>query len=566
MSQLTTGEQISAARLRVDRLRRAMLAKLLLSPLLRWRYGAPIADELLIVPRDLRAGDSCFLDEFNAGQFGLAGFIAPLDHNGMPFGIRPPSLPWERELHGFSWLRHLRSPRTPEGDRGARDIVEYWIRKVRTGRGVAYEPAVVGRRIISWITCSHMLLDGDEQRRYDLLTDSLADQIIHLSATWRDAPEGYQRLLALTALLYADLCVAGRDKQLEGIEQQFATEVTHQILPDGGHISRNPAVLIGLLLDFLPLNQCFKSRNRQPPAALQSAVDRMLLMVQFMRLGDGTLARFNGVGPPEDDAVSTVMAYLPVDVPHLLVAPSSNYARLAAGDTVLIVDAGPPPPLPYSGDAHAGCLSFELSSGKQPIFVNGGAPSICNQDWRSASRATASHNSLVLGARSSARLVRSPLLEGLIGSLPLRYPEHVTAVQTKVPGSRSIALSHDGYYAAHGLLHKRLLTLSEAGHTFSGKDEICAPRGRARLARDLPFSIHFHLHRHATVELGRRPDSALITLRDGERWLFETEGAVLSLEDDVDYADLAGPSGREQIVLRGACAGEVAISWKLEKL
>lgn len=565
MSQLKTVERLNTVKLRLDRFRRAALARLLLSPALRWRYGAPVADELLIIPRDLRAADPCFLDEFQNGQFGLAGYVADLK-GGSPYAIEQPSLRWSRELHGFAWLRHLRADRTDEADSTARDLVEQWIRRERHRTGVAWEPAVVARRIISWITSSHMLLSGDHQERYDRITDSLADQVIHLSATWRDAPHGYPRLLAVTGLLYADLCVAGRDRNLAVTEQVFSSEIEHQILPDGGHISRNPALLIDIVLDLLPVNQCFKSRSRTPPAALQKAIDRMLLMVQYMRMGDGTLARFNGVGPPSDDAVATAMAYLPIDATPLREAPQSRYTRLVREDSIVLADTGPPPPIAFSGDAHAGCLSFEFSSAGQVIFMNGGAPGLYETEWRPASRATASHNTLALGAMSSARLINDKSLEELIGATPLRYPERVTCSCTETAEGITLSTSHDGYQKTIGLIHNRSLTLSNNGTKLSGCDQLAAPARIARLRKDVPFSIHFHLSKHVNAELGRKPDTVTVTLPSGERWLLEISCGVISIEDSVHFADLSGVCAAEQIIIRGACPGETTICWTFERI
>ncbi|MGC5204362.1 hypothetical protein ACPXA8_27675, partial [Klebsiella pneumoniae] len=81
-----------------------------------------------------------------------------------------------------------------------------------------------------------------------------------LSGTWRHAGEGYARLLALTALVTAGLALKDREQQLAAILKPFATEIGRQILPDGGHVSRSPAVLVELLLDWLPLKACFDGR------------------------------------------------------------------------------------------------------------------------------------------------------------------------------------------------------------------------------------------------------------------------------------------------------------------
>ena len=58
-------------------------------------------------------------------------------------------------------------------------------------------------------------------------------------------------------------------------------------------------------------------------------------------------------------------------------------------------------------------------------FVNGGARQPAAQEWHAAARATSSHNTLCLGGKSSAKLVRHDQLEALIGGAPIRYPEGV---------------------------------------------------------------------------------------------------------------------------------------------
>ena len=54
-----------------------------------------------------------------------------------------------------------------------------------------------------------------------------------------------------------------------------------QILPDGGHVTRNPGALIEVLLDLLPLRQAFAACNIAPPAQLNNAIDRTMPMLRF---------------------------------------------------------------------------------------------------------------------------------------------------------------------------------------------------------------------------------------------------------------------------------------------
>lgn len=566
MAALTLTEQTRLARLATDRVRRAAVARLLGSRLLRWRYGAPVADELLIVPQELRTADPSFASEIEYGHFGFGGAVAFIG-DGSPFDLKPPSPMWERELHGFGWLRHLRAADQDSARDQALGLVLDWIRRHGSRSGVAWEPPVTGRRLISWIANAPLLLEDVDQATYDRIADSLGDQLIHLSATWRDAPAGYCRLMALAALVLADLCVAGHDKHLGEIEEEFAMELEAQVLPDGGHVSRNPGVPVELLLDFLPLRQCFNVRDRAVPSALNDAIDRMLPMLRFMRLGDGGLARFNGMGAPNVDALATVLAY--GEMPSSLPAHCqySGYARLQRGETTLIADVGSPPELELAGQAHAGCLSFEMSSGRWPVLVNCGAPGPADQDWRAAARATASHNTLCIGSKSSSKLVRNDLLESLVGAPPIRFPQNVSAtVETIEQEALALEAHHDGYVRKFGLMHRRSLVLDAGGGMLTGTDVLAPPNGQPRPGGEFPFAIHFHLHPDVSCSLIAQTVQAEIRLPNGERWLLWADGAQLVIEDGVHCADLSGPRRALQIVLRSACRGECAVHWTLRKL
>lgn len=561
MLRLSIAERMRLAALGVDRTRRAAVAHALGSPLLRWRYGSQVADRLLIVPQDLRTADPSLWHEYQLGQFGLAGMIAHIDDHS-PFEIEPPSPGWSRALHGFSWLRHLAAVDGEASGVLARKLAVEWASRHGNGSGVAWEPAVAARRLISWISHAHVLLDGGDQSSYDVLTESLGRQLVRMSASWRDAPHGHPRLTALTSLVLADLCIAGHDRHLTGVERAFSDELSRQVLDDGGHISRNPAVMVELMLDFLPLRQCFAARDRPSPPALDKAVANMLLMLRKLRLGDGRLARFNGMGVASPAALATVLAYGDAEVPISADAGASRYVRLERGDAILIADVGTPPPLELAGEAHAGALAIEVSIGTRMMFVNGGAPGLSGTNWRAASRSTAAHSTLVLDEKSSSRMLRHPGLEAMAGGVPIRGPEHVRGKITELAGVLTLDAEHDGYLGRYGLLHKRRVAMSPDGTSIDGLDRLAPPRGQLRLKQDLPFAIHFHLHPDVRCVAADR-HSATIVLGDGAAWQVTVDGASLSVEESVHFADSSGPRQSQQLVLRGATAGETDVRWRV---
>src|ERR1700728_2086126 len=327
-------------------------------------------DRLIIAPHDLRTADATRAAEIYAGRFVFAGKIVTC-HGRSIFDLEPPSEDWEVALLGFGWLRHLRAADTALTRANARSLVDDWISNPSHKRPVARRADVLARRVIS-----------------------LLSQAPYLRYTMLDIPDGVPRLQVLIALCYASLCLANQARHIRGAARNLSDELQRQILPDGGHISRNPGALIELLIDLLPLRQTFAARNIAPPPALLNAIDRMMPMLRFFRHGDGSFALFNGMSSAPSDLLATLLAYDDTHGVPMANMPHTGFQRLEAGALTLIMDTGPPPPASVSHDAHAGCLSFELSSGASRIVINCGMPTTGRDNWRVFARGTAAHSTL----------------------------------------------------------------------------------------------------------------------------------------------------------------------------
>lgn len=555
-ARLTASATGLAGRLAVKRLFR--------SRLMRWRYRGPGINQLILVPQDLRTADPSFFSEIYHGQFGLAGRVAYIG-TASPFEVLPPSPEWEAELHGFGWLRNL----TAAGDQIAREharaLVRDWISMHRHMSGTPWRSEVVARRVISWISHSSLLLQGTDTDHYDAVMESLGVQLRYLRNHWRETPEGELRLTALIALQLAGLAAAEFGSLPEETGRAFSGELRRQILPDGGHVSRNPAVLIELLLDLLPLKQCFISRDVAPPQELVAAVDRMMPMIRFFRTGDGALARFNGCGATATDALATVIAYDDNASQPVAFAEPSGYCRLEQGGTIVIADIGSAPPVHYSTTAHAGCLSFELSAGSLPIIVNCGAPAQQDPDWRRVVRTTVAHSTLSVGNEPSARFLAAAIGESALG---LSGPPRVAASLAREESGVALSASHDGYDARFGIVHHRRLALSVNGDLLEGEDKLLAPEGLKGEARGTngAFHIRFHLHPDVRPVPDENGKTVLLVLRDNTAWALESRLGRIDLEPSAFLADERGPRRSWQAVIRGGFqkdAREVRADWLL---
>src|SRR5579862_8361327 len=236
-------------------------------PLLRWPLLRFRADQLLIAPPDLRTADATLASEIYSGRFAFAGKVVICDGRSI-FAMEPPSEEWAVALLGFGWLRHMRAADSAITRANARALVDEWITLQGSWHALAWRPDVVSRRVIAWLSQAALVLQDADVRFYRRFLRSLVRQVRYLRHTARDARGGVARMQAEMALTYAALCIAGQARHIKSATERLRHEIGAQILPDGGHASRDPGAIIEVLLELLPLGQAFSSRNIAPPQAL----------------------------------------------------------------------------------------------------------------------------------------------------------------------------------------------------------------------------------------------------------------------------------------------------------
>ena len=190
---------------------------------------------------------------------------------------------------------------------------------------------VLARRVISLLSQAPLVLGDTDGKFYRRYLRGLTREIRYLRYTMLDIPDGVPRLQVLIALCYASLCLANQARHIRTATRKLSDELQRQILPDGGHISRNPGALIELLIDLLPLRQTFAARNIAPPPALLNAIDRMMPMLRFFRHGDGSFALFNGMSSAPSDLLATLLAYDDTHGAPMANMPHTGFQRLDAG-------------------------------------------------------------------------------------------------------------------------------------------------------------------------------------------------------------------------------------------
>lgn len=558
-SALTHGLQANAIPLKEMMLR--TLRTVWAGPLFRWRFSGFHPQEILFSPVDLHLADASIAHEFYHGRFPLAGRVV---HTGTysPFAVEAPTAQWETALHNFSWLKHMDAAQTAIAFAHARSLLSAWIDSTnyKTG-GIPWRGEVVGKRITAWICHAPMLLGGASDSFRKRFLRSLGFQVRFLRTAIARMENNENRLTADIALAFAALTLPMSEKRKIITRKNLEVSLAKQILPDGGHISRNPAVILDLLTELISLRHAYSGGNETPPHGVITAIERMLPALRFFMHRDATLARFNGVGPILPERLTTVLQLDETDGGLFTYAPHSGYQRLAKGETTIIADTGAIPPRAASAHADAGCLAFEMSSGTHRFIINCGIDPFGPKDYTMVGRSTAAHSTATINDTSSCRFKTKHDQTRIISG-----PDKVKIEPINAEGRCGFIASHNGYAARFGLMHERGLALSAKGDIIDGYDHFFTP-GEEKLSANARDQVAIRFHLHPDVEVSHQGSGELyLEIKGGDIWTFSSPDIPPQLEDSIDLANLNGPQRCRQIVLHLRPSLKARARWRLKRI
>ena len=539
-----------------------------LSPARGWRalrhlfYGTPFYGFTLIgktpgavrgTPPDPWPGDVSAGQALVDGAFIHGGRRVSLGDD--PWGDASMRQSVAGALHGFAWLGDLAILGSPEAARRAHTLTEAWLQAHGRWSAGAWRAHTLGERLANWLVHGNFLERAGGPDFHGEVLRSAARQARHLGRVAASARRDWSLFLAIKGLVYSGVCLPGFENGLEAGLRLLHREIDRQILPDGGHSQRNPALQLAVLRHLVDIRGCLGAVRVEVPGELQGAIDRMAPMLRSFRHGDGRLALFNYGNEEDEGVIDMVLAQAGAKGRPISSAPHSGFQRLAAGKTLILMEAGAPV---AAGDdrVHAGALSFEMSVGKDRLVVNCGAEADAEADaeaeWHEALRATAAHSSLVVDDTNSTELP---------GAGGAGAPAAVVLCNRReADGNIWIESSHDGYVGRFGLTHGRQLYLSVDGGDLRGLDTLTGEGGRA-------FAVRFHLHPEVRASMVQDGEAVLIRLPRGGGWHFHCSGGILALEESI-YGGRAGVVRRcALIVISGPLAGDGAvIKWRFARI
>ena len=484
------------------------------------------------------------------GQFNNMGQVLDIG----PWTEASPSRQFADWLHGFDWLADLLAVDSEAHHAKAQDYVDGWIETYGKGNVFAWKPERLARRLFNWLSYwSPALATAENDGQLNRRRASVVNQLTALRASLKSLPHGLARLQAGCALAMGGARMTDSQSQfLERGLDFLDAEISLQILPDGGHISRSPSQTAEALRLLLTLDSLLADRGVEGSKDLSRAIDRLSPMVEFFRQSNGTLSPFQGGGEWDSSDIAELLSVAPGSPKAFGYGPHTGYQRLASGGTIIIVDTGGAAPRPFDSNSHLSPLAIDLSTKEGIIFTSCGFNPEQADMWQRPVRAAAAHSTLILDNRSPGRLLISDWKRRIVGDVVEYDCGPVRASRKEQESGIWLESHHEGYMSDYGLAHRRRLFLPKDGDDIRGEDALFVPIGTAPLRRDeVPFHIRFHLHPNVRVSLSQDQSSALLVVEGKAGWRFRTDGGALALEDSVYLGRGRAPIKTQQIVITG---------------
>ena len=115
-----------------------------------------------------------------------------------------------------------------------------------------------------------------------------------------------------------------------------------------------------------------------------------------------------------------------------------------------------------------------------------------------------------------------------------------------------------------GYLHYRKIKYSKQNNSFLGEDILVSKKIKLN---SINFVIRFHLSPSTKATKTQDGKSILISLENGEGWIFKSNDEIINLEKGLFFGDKKNILNSENIAIVGTTKNITKnINWKLEKV
>jgi uncharacterized heparinase superfamily protein len=399
------------------------------------------------------------------------------------------------------------------------EFINKWINENPACNGNGWEPYPLSLRLVNWV--KWFSRKNNFKQKY---IASMLQQANALSQQLEYHILGNHLFANAKALTFIGCYLTGNEAErylYMGLKL-LDREIPEQFLADGAHFELSPMYHEILLWDLLELidlaNTSQNSKLLERLSYWNNVATKALAWLKSMIHPDGEVSFFNdsaiGIAatPKQifDYAISLKLDLID-SLPSLITNKESGYSRISTSVYSLIIDHANVGPDYLPGHAHADTLSFELSVGRERVFVNSGTSLYGVSKERLRQRKTAAHNTVVVDGEDSSEVWSGFRVARRAYAKLLDVSQSVTEV--------CLRAEHNGYKRLKGkVTHSRSFTAKN--NDIHIKDELTGQFNQA--------SAFFHIHPSIEVEIVSDHVVKLLTKNKVELTIHSTSSIQIS--------------------------------------
>ena len=128
----------------------------------------------------------------------------------------------------------------------------------------------------------------------------------------------------------------------------------------------------------------------------------------------------------------------------------------------------------------------------------------------------------------------------------------------------SISAAHNGYEKKFGYIHTRSIKILKKEDKIYGQDEL---KRTKNYLNSLFYSVRFHIYPNIKIVKTKAGNSILISLLNGEGWLFQSKTNNLKIEKNIFLGNKNKIINNESIAITGNLKEKIiSINWMLERV
>ncbi len=510
--------------------------------------------EISFTPKDVWPGDPVLGDQIVQGHYNLANEKIYSPERTL-WQVSKDSKYWIKEVHSFSWLRHLKARSGSLARKHARYLILEWLKLNKNWNIQTWDLEVLARRISAWVTNYDFLLAEEDELFSKILLENLFKQIKHLrkQANYKyfrsikknmDKEIGsVKKIKVLRGLFLSCICFEGEQELIKKYIKFLDTEIEESFNSEGMHFSKSPSTQLTIIGDLVTIREAMLSKQITVPSFLEEIIKRAAHSLRFFRKLDGKLATFNGSKQETKFLIDKILNLADGKARGKgpLNLSQSGFDKIVCQGTSIFVDTSGYKKDHLSKAPHA----IEINIGKKRLLGSCGTTHEKDKEWKRSLLSASAHSTLVI-ENENPEYHRLAYEES-------KYKRY------KKNESELIYLTHYGYKKNFSATCSRTIEVSKSGKKIAILDQIYSQKL-------LKFNIRMHLNPNIKVSLSLDKKTAIIIFSE-QGWNFNYHGnATLALEPSIFVLDNGFIKKTNQLILSGETVNEkTEVLWGFTK-